>query len=180
MHKGVSFQVFDDLVPFVKQQHIYDFCINSSYALKGWNDRLDLHITKHDLHSRWNLDDLIRSGLYEHVLQALDKANTGFTSEDFEHTTVNIVRKDDYYYSHTHGKDCLVVLYYANLEWHQEWAGETIFFDKQNKEAVAVNSFKPGRIIVFDGNAPHSIRPQSIVAPDYRFTIGTFFRKCTK
>lgn len=171
------FKVYDNIVPFYIQQNIYDFCINSYYKIKGWNDRNDLDILKHDIHSRWTLDDLKKSLLYPYVEEVLKKSEYEYSMEEFEQSMVNLVKKDDYYYSHTHGKGCLIILYYANLEWRQEWAGETLFFDKNNIEAIAVNSYKPGRFIVFDGDIPHSVRPQSSIGPEYRFTIGTFLRK---
>ena len=37
------------------------------------------------------------------------------------------------------------------------------------------SSYVPGRIILFDGNIPHAIRPQSINAPKYRFSLSVFY-----
>jgi Rps23 Pro-64 3,4-dihydroxylase Tpa1-like proline 4-hydroxylase len=173
------FKVFDNTVPFNIQQHIYEFVIRSNYNIKGWSDRDDLDISKHDIHSKWSLQDLKNSLLYSYVIDVLEKTKNDFNFNDFEfqHSTVNLSKKSDYYYTHTHGEKIIVVLYYVNLEWKQEWAGETLFFDEYNKEAVGVNSFLPGRLIVFDGKTPHSIRPQSTIGPEYRFTIGTFVKK---
>ena len=47
-------QTFDDRVPFVDRNHIYNMAINSDFKITGWPDRYDLELTnKHDLHSKW-------------------------------------------------------------------------------------------------------------------------------
>ena len=43
------------------------------------------------------------------------------------------------------------------------------------KEIVYTSLFIPGRIILFDGSIPHAIRPQSVKAPKFRFTLSLFF-----
>jgi|TARA_R110000744_G_C19186487_1_gene543371 Rps23 Pro-64 3,4-dihydroxylase Tpa1-like proline 4-hydroxylase len=176
------FKVFDHIVPFHHQQDIYNACKNAFYRINGWEDRDDIDISKHDLHSKWSLEDTKKTNLYPYVEQVLKKSGYDVNSykysmQDFDATMVNISKKGDYYYSHTHGEGCLIILYYANLEWREEWAGETIFFDKHTREAKDVCSYKSGRFIVFEGDAPHSVRPQSIIGPEYRFTIGTFLKK---
>ena len=46
--------------------------------------------------------------------------------------------------------------------------------DDQSEIAYA-SVYIPGRIILFDGSIPHAIRPQSVKAPKYRFTLSLFF-----
>ena len=36
--------------------------------------------------------------------------------------------------------------------------------------------YVPGRLLMFDGTEPHSIRPQSFSGPQYRFTVSVFFK----
>ena len=67
-------------------------------------------------------------------------------------------------------------MYYANLEWRDEWHGETLFYD-HNRVSTNAYQYTPGRILEFDGSLPHSIRPQSFIGPQYRFTVSTFFTK---
>ena len=64
-----------------------------------------------------------------------------------------------------------------NLEWKDGYAGETLFYNDDLKDAHTVSSFVPGRITIFDGEIPHTIRPQSTYGPDYRFTISYFVNK---
>ena len=90
-------------------------------------------------------------------------------------TTVTLTHAGDHYYTHCHGEDEMVILYYANLEWRDGWAGETMFYNDR-RESIKSYDYVPGRIIKFDGKQPHSIRPQSFIGPQYRFTISTFFK----
>ena len=74
-------------------------------------------------------------------------------------------------------EDNLTVLVYLNAESMPNWGGETIFYDDTLSDATRTVSYKPNRAVLFDGGIPHSIRPSSIVAPAYRFTLGIFFRE---
>ena len=51
-----------------------------------------------------------------------------------------------------------------------------MLFGSFGLEAKNAYEFTPGRIIIFNGTVPHSIRPQSFNAPQYRFTVSTFFK----
>ena len=43
---------------------------------------------------------------------------------------INCSRPGETYYTHAHDMNEIVVLYYPNLRWQQEWGGETMFYDK--------------------------------------------------
>lgn len=170
-------ETFDNVIPWMERQEIYKFVISSKYEIKGWEDRDDLEIAKFDLHSKWSLEDLNNSGLKPHIESVLNMSKHDFTFNDYRFTSVNLTRKGDYGYVHAHGEDTLIVLYYVNLQWKEEWAGETLFFDPYTQEAKYASSFKPGRFLTFDGTVPHAIRCQSTIGPDYRFTITNVFEK---
>ena len=79
------------------------------------------------------------------------------------------------HYLHIHQKQ-QVCLYYVNLDWRDGWHGETLFYNPDNLKEIAYTSlYIPGRIILFDGSIPHAIRPQSVKAPKFRFTLSLFF-----
>jgi len=54
--------------------------------------------------------------------------------------------------------------------WREGWDGETIIDGK-------VYEYTPGRLIKMDGTQVHSMKPQSIIGPNFRFTIATFFEE---
>ena len=161
--------IHDNTVPFHVMEHIFEFVMNSNFHVKGWKDRD--HINKHDIHSRWTIDDLKAAKLYPY----LEAIPSGDFSKWYK-TTVTLTHAGDHYYTHAHGANDNVLLYYANLEWRDEWHGETLFYD-HNRVSTNAYQYTPGRILEFDGSLPHSIRPQSFIGPQYRFTVSTFFGK---
>jgi hypothetical protein len=70
-------------------------------------------------------------------------------------------------------------LVYVNLDWQDGWHGETLFYSESQKEIVFASPFTPNRVVVFDAKIPHTIRPQSHIAPFYRFTLTLVLKKIT-
>ncbi len=168
----VNFSVYDDAVPYNVQNGIMDFSAHSKLRL-GWKDH-DFHeLGDVNLFSEWSEDDLVASGLWEHMEKCIQQT-TWFTNSKFSRCILNLVRPNDVHLIHSHGYD-QVVLYYVNLEWRDGWYGETLFYSEDTRDVVFTSPFVPGRMILFDGNIPHAIRPQSVAAPKYRWTISTFF-----
>lgn len=63
------------------------------------------------------------------------------------------------------------LLYYANRDWEPNHGGETVFYNMEQTDIAFVSTYKPGRIVVFDSDIPHSARPQTMDGPSYRFTL---------
>jgi len=148
---------------------------NESYFRIGWADTSDISRRQHQyLYSAWNQEDLDRTGF----LQALKDERTleligGRTPV---RTVVNLSVPSNVHFSHTHLNED-VLLFYLNTNWREEWAGETLFFDQERKNIIFASAYVPNRTIFFDGEIPHTIRPQSIIAPHYRYTLSIFFAK---
>jgi Rps23 Pro-64 3,4-dihydroxylase Tpa1-like proline 4-hydroxylase len=135
----------------------------------GWPDLTGSEHTY--LHSEYSVDDVHAFGIFKALRD--DKVKELLAGAAFYKATVNLSVPGDVHYAHTHKN--LTMLYYANPEWRQEWAGETLFFSDDLSEVVFTSVYKPGRIILFDGGIPHTIRPQSRVAPQHRTTVALFF-----
>ena len=83
----------------------------------------------------------------------------------------------DTHWTHDHTNQT-VLLYYVNTEWLDSWGGETLFFDNFNKDIVYGSSYTPNRVLVFDGEIPHTIRPPSKIFPHkFRFTLTLLFNQ---
>jgi hypothetical protein len=65
----------------------------------------------------------------------------------------------------------------VNLEWLDGWHGETLFYDETCKNIIFASPFTPNRVIVFDASIPHSLRPPSLIATKFRFTLALIFNK---
>jgi len=165
--------VFDDKVPFIVRDNLWNYCINSTYRL-GWEDtdvpeKYDLNI-----HSNWSTEELESTEILPHFKKCIDETDW-FTNNILDKIIVNLVKSDDVHHIHTHRFN-QVALYYINLNWQDGWYGETLFFDKFNtNNIVFASSFVPGRIVLFDGDIPHSIRPQSRIATKFRMTLSLFY-----
>jgi len=166
-------KVFDDVVDFATREHIYTFAKNSLYKI-GNSDADAIETANHQyLFSDYSELDVQNSRL----LSAIEKDSRIMEligRRRIASATMNLSRPCDNHWAHVHN-DRLVLLYYVNKYWEHQWAGETLFYNKDMKGVFFTSMYTPGRIIVFDGSVPHSIRPQAVGSPGYRFTYSIFF-----
>ena len=170
----MNIEIFDNQIPFAQQHFIYNYVKKSTYKL-GWSDRED-DIQVDNIHSSYTLDEFKTTGLFDVYKRLSEKSDLKPNVNNYQKCIVNLSKCGDYNFCHTH-KNEIVFLYYVNLEWRDGYAGETIFYDNNLQDASFVCSFVPGRILIFDGEIPHTIRPQSTYGPNYRFTISYFIQK---
>ena len=172
-------EIFDNILTFKQRHDLWESALASNYRVHGWSDQEG---TEWNVHSEWSTEDYYRSGLSNIANELLPKSkkfDTKDLNKDPFSVTVNLVRPCDVHYVHTH-KQPIGMLYYANLNWKEEWAGETIFYNKNDLSKIEFCSpFVPGRVILFDATLPHTIRPQSNSGPKYRFTYSAFFTRKT-
>lgn len=103
-----------------------------------------------------------------------------FPAERFtlERLYVNSAVYGDVYFPH---RDCdphlknVTVLYYGNIEWHGDWAGETIFFNDNYEAELAVTP-RPGRFVVSRGAILHRGGVPSRACHEERFSIACKLR----
>jgi hypothetical protein len=88
--------------------------------------------------------------------------------------SVNLVYQGQQFWPHTHRKQTSIV-YYANLEWHNKWGGETIIYENDGETFHAAVPYVPGAVLWLGEGVTHAIRPPSTEAPMYRFTMGIFY-----
>jgi hypothetical protein len=93
--------------------------------------------------------------------------------------SVNISTPADLYHVHTdtHTVEGITILYYVNMRWPIEWAGETIFLNENGDDYEYVSAYKPGRVLMFDATIPHVIRPPVMKADTLRMTLALRFIK---
>lgn len=170
-------QVFDNEVPFAAREKALESCSRTSFTL-GWTDRpgVDHEKAVPNVHASWTQEQLDASGIFTYIAPCIEET-AFFTSRRIERAVVNLVRPSDVHYIHSHpGRQ--VALYYCNLDWEDGWYGETLFYDAKDPSKVTFASpYTPGRIILFDGNIPHAIRPQSVNGPKYRISLTVLFRE---
>ena len=94
--------VFDDKVPFIVRDNLWNYCINSTYRL-GWEDtdvpeKYDLNI-----HSHWSTKELESTEILPHIKKCIDETDW-FTNTKLSKVVCNLVRPDDVHYLHIHQK----------------------------------------------------------------------------
>jgi hypothetical protein len=173
---GRKLRVYDNVLDMQYRHSLYAFAQASKFQI-GWADGPIAENQKYQfLHSVYSGEDLARLQIVEHL------QNTPVAQEMVGHTLtkciLNLSIPSDANFVHAHPED-KIILCYINLEWRDGWHGETLFFDESGKDIVFASAYTPGRVIVFDAKIPHTIRPQSYIAPAYRFTLALVYTKDT-
>lgn len=165
-------QVFDNTLMENSREQLYMFSTTTDYQI-GWSDTSTFEHRQypclhHTLsHREWEKLNFMGSIINSELISELEGLK-------FDSATINLSFPSSINFPHTHGGSTVLV-YDINPEWKHEYYGETIFYDDAMQEATKSVIYKQNRSILFDGTTPHSIRPSSHIAPQYRFTLGIFF-----
>jgi len=169
-----NISIFDDLVNMGLRSQIFAYIMASKFRI-GWADASHGPKSAYKfLHSSFSKEELMASGLGDIIFSAPEIASL-IEGKEMTKCVVNLTQAGDVQFTHTHPIGELVVLYYANLDWLPEWWGETMFYNDNGSAIIHAARYTPGRFVVFDGDIPHAIRPQSTIGPQYRFTVTTIF-----
>ncbi|MFN5251305.1 MAG: hypothetical protein ACK5DE_09660 [Bacteroidota bacterium] len=167
-------RVYDALFDFHYRADVYSFAQKSYFSI-GWADGAIVEKQANRfLHSVYSEDDVGRLGILKKIAES--EAAGELDGYKLTNTILNLSTASDTNYVHTHPED-KVLLYYVNLEWFDGWHGETLFFSEDHKDVAFASPYTPGRLISFDAKIPHTIRPQSHIAAQYRFTLTLIFNK---
>lgn len=166
-------EVFDDCFTLAHRFDINEAVKRSVFRM-GWNDNLDG--AEPNIFSQWSPDNLNSIKFFKEFTEG-HPLHQKLDPDKFIRCIVNNETLSSTHWTHTHIEEN-VLLYYVNMEWKDEWGGETLFFDKHNSRDIIYGSrFTPGRLIWFDGEIPHTLKQPSRLAPKFRFTISIFFKK---
>jgi hypothetical protein len=169
---GKKIYVYDNLFDLRFRDSIFAYVSTSLFQI-GWHDSDTEEGLRHkNVHSRYSPEDNAKNGFMETVFKS-DVAKHFAELKIFQ-SIVNLSTPSDINWVHAHPEK-LAMLYYVNLTWRNHWYGETLFFSEDEKEIEVALPYTPGRLVVFDAGIPHTIRPQSTAADQYRFTFSTLF-----
>ena len=172
--KGHRICVYDDVFDSAFSDYLYAFSMASNFSI-GWVDSQDLNKRQYpSLYSPFSEDDVARLG----IIDALQKSKVSEELKGYKisQCVLNLSTASHVNFLHTHQHD-KVLLVYVNLEWGDGYHGETLFFDNTKKNIIFASPYTPNRVIAFSGACNHTIRPQSHLAPYYRFTLSIFMQK---
>lgn len=168
--------IYDNLISLDARSAMYNFILKSYFTIGYADSRQveDTHVQY--IASNYSEQDVEELGLLKYLKDT--PVEEHYKCLTFARCMVNLDVPSNVHFVHTHG-EYVGLLYYANLRWETSWAGETLFFNDDQDKVIAASVYKPGRVLVFDGMIPHTIRPQSIAGPQYRFTVAILFNKTT-
>ena len=66
--------VFDDKVPYIIRENLWNYCINSIYRL-GWEDTDEPEKYDLNIHSTWTGEELESTGMIPHVTKCIDECD---------------------------------------------------------------------------------------------------------
>lgn len=168
-HRSVD--IFDNVFDFKDQSGIFDYVKRSRYSLDRTPSESVVQSQQFTtLLSEYNIYDLLHIEFFKNKdIQKLVSEN----QYRLHRAYVNLSTAQDVYHYHvdsTHDND-KTMLYYCNTYWEENWEGETHFGDDNAKEIIASASFKPNRIVLFNGTIPHKSSQPSFFAREYRFVL---------
>jgi len=174
--KNYNIKVYDDVLPLLNRYSLYEYIKKSHFQI-GWEDTGEIEYSNFKyLHSLYNNEDLLNLNFINLITNNNSELKLLFTTHTIVKCVVNLSRPMDVYFNHCHHQD-KVLLYYANLRWKEEWGGETLFYDDNLRDIFYASAYTPGRIIVFDGKIPHTLRAQASIGTQFRFTFSIFLNK---
>ena len=167
-------QTYDNCLAEDIRSDIYLLSINAQYEI-GWDDTSVFEHRQYPcLHHMLSKDEWEQLDLINRI-QNLELRNQ-LKELSYVSATINLAVPSSVQFQHTHPQK-YTLLYYINMEWKNEYYGETLFYNDLGTEVEYTSIFKPGRIVFFDGNIPHTIRPSSHIEPSYRFTLFASFNE---
>ena len=163
-------RVYDNFLEDYKREELYMMSVTTDYKI-GWDDSSTIEYRQypcfyHEV-TKQEWEDLDFLNNITNIPEELNDLT-------FTKAVINLVTPSAVHFPHTH-QNQTVLCYYYNTEWRDEWYGETIFYNQQKSDATNVVMYKPNRAVLFKGEIPHSIRPASFIAAQYRFTLSIFF-----
>ena len=166
-------EVYDDVFDLAHRFDIQESVKRCPYQI-GWADNTDNQ--ENYMFSQWAPEKLNQISLFA-PFQKDHPLHEKLNPDKFIRCVINNDVMSNTHWTHTHINEN-VFLYYVNMDWQEHWGGETLFFDKKkNSDIIFGSRYTPGRVIWFDGEYPHTIKPQSRLGPKFRFTLSVFFKK---
>jgi hypothetical protein len=164
--------IFDNLLNYETKVSLYNFIRQSLFNLNGGDNHYLENKGDFNLYSQFSKEDLSRMNFLniseiKHVLNLVD----GYNIRQIRVNLATLNDKNRFHCDAHNAKKCLTLIYYPNLQWNIEWGGHTLFANDDLSEIEYCSIYKPGRIILMDGNIPHCILPPTNLAPSYRFSF---------
>jgi hypothetical protein len=173
MIKKHEIQIFDNLLSFKERAFLYKAGLNSRYTLGPAGSPILENMAIYAFSSMFNEDELKTHPIFN-IIRNNSKLTEIINQYNIDKAWYNLSAQSEINFIHTHYQD-KILLYYVNLEWHNDWLGETVFYKENGTDIDTFMQYTPGRFILFDGDHPHVVRPHKGV--QYRFSFAIALNK---
>ncbi len=171
-------KIYDDLIPYDVRLKLYRFINDSFFRVNGNDEILVENQMEQHIFSTYSKTDLDNTNFLKipeikHILKEVE-------NYEIQQTRINLSTlsdKNHFHVDNTAGWDVKTLIYYPNMRWIIDWGGYTLFANENLSEIEYCASYKPGRIILFDGSIPHCIAPPTNFAPCFRYSFIIQFKK---
>ena len=170
-------EIIDEFLNKTEIDKLYDILWSSDLYLIGIEDH-----TSNRNDRRWSLSKQIKKedkdiNFFSEILGKI--LNLPILNNQYEcyRNMINAYKYSDVLSIHDdgviNGFNNITALIYGNDNCDANWGSETVFFDKKSSDAEIIKSIlpKPGRLVLFDANIPHTGRVPSSIFPNYRYSL---------
>lgn len=172
---GKDLYIIDNLFSNSFHSMLYGYVSSMNTYGLGFADTDNIDNRNHVYYTApFDLKELNDTNFFDEIEKT--ELNTLIGNKQLVRATVNSSVPSHSNFAHTHHSQWSMI-YYLNLDWKPEWSGETLFYNEDLTEIEFASVYKPNRAIFFDGEIPHSLRTQSNIAPQYRFSLALFFER---
>jgi hypothetical protein len=172
---GKRITVYDNIFTYQENLEIYQFICQQSFVRSNLDNTFD---NNKDANIKWSsllresnqISDLLAFKYFN--LNEIKNKRVEIIRQYINFstpTTVDMVHVD----SSTVTPNAYTLVQYGNFIWNYNWHGETVFYNFDINEILFSVMPKPGRVVLFNSNIPHSARPPSALADYSRYTIAT-------
>lgn len=173
--KDRCIHVFDNLFTMQERHKAYCYIINSSFKI-GFGDN---RVIENEHHKYFCCDltyeEYLQFNLIENIRNKNKIINDILLNYNNNRTIINLTMSSECHFIHNHSKNTKIILYYPNMNWDENWQGQTFFYDDNLRDVLFCSPYIPGRLVIFDGDIPHTIGVPTNNAPFFRFTVSAFF-----
>lgn len=176
--------VVDDFFSVSDQQTLFHFASNSHFTFNNfdipgdtnlkWRCNLRPEDQNYLLKLPEKITDLLKKIIDQDIVFEIEHSYINFA----DYSTVDKIHCDSFNEFQTRD---LTILIYGNHQWHHDWGGETKFYNNDLSEIIYSSIIRPGRILIFDGEIPHTAsapnRSAEFQRYTYAFKIKSFIEK---
>jgi len=170
LSSGREILVFDNVFPFDKRDFMYRKLLGSKFKIDGNDGAYPEHKSDQQIYAEYGAQEVFELGFLDspHIKHILENY---LVDMPVAQVRVNLNSTHDVVKFHVDAMGGKTMLYFANINWHPDWGGHTLFADDQVTEVEYCSMFKPGRLILFDGSIPHCTGLVTNAAKVYRITF---------